>query len=200
MPIAKKINKLLFIAIFFAQFYGDGKTSNEKKKRRDGTQTYLDSYGGQLPLGCGGGLIEGDADAHGLMLGLGGGGSGGDAGCCGGGGGGGGGRRGGRGGGRQVPWCRDGRCGRGRGWRSFGALSQAARTDATEAVAGVAAARLAVGFAAAVLLVQVGVLGRLGAALQRHRDEGLGCGAGRHRRGSLPIAYCSQEGGNKDVN
>lgn len=77
----------------------------------------------------------------------------------------------------------------------MGAFGQTARADATEAVGGVAASRLAVDLAGAVLLVQVRVLGRLGAALQRHRDEGLGRGARRHRRRSLPIADCGETKG-----
>ena len=75
---------------------------------------------------------------------------------------------------------RDG--GRGRGQ---GALSQSAGADATEAVGGVAASGLAVGVAGVLLLLQVGVLGRLGAALQRDGDQRLAGGA-RGDRGSLP--------------
>lgn len=58
---------------------------------------------------------------------------------------------------------------------------QTVGTGAIEAVGGVAVgvARLAVDFGPAVLLVQVVVLRRLGAALHGHRDEGLG---GRTRR------------------
>lgn len=81
-----------------------------------------------------------------------------------------------------------GRAGGGRGVAGGGhgrrgaavALGQAAGPRAVEAVRRVAAARLAVGLALAVLAVQVGVLRRLGAALHRHRDVGLGGGAGGH--------------------
>lgn len=72
--------------------------------------------------------------------------------------------------------------------RTGDAPSQAVGAGAVQAVGGVAVgvARLAVDLRAAVLLVQVVVLGRLGAALHRHRDVGLGGGARRHgRRGNL---------------
>lgn len=69
--------------------------------------------------------------------------------------------------------------------RTGDAPGQAVGTGAVQAVGGVAVgvARLAVDVGAAVLLIQVVVLGRLGAALHRHRDVGLGGGAWRHWRG-----------------
>jgi len=70
-----------------------------------------------------------------------------------------------------------------------GAAGQAVGAGAVQAVGGVAVgvARLAVDLRPAVLLVQVVVLGRLGAALHRHRDVRLGGRARRHRRrGGLP--------------
>lgn len=69
--------------------------------------------------------------------------------------------------------------------RTGDAPGQAVGAGAVQAVGGVAVcvARLAVDLGAAVLLIQVVVLGRLGAALHCHRDVGLGGGAWRHRRG-----------------
>lgn len=86
------------------------------------------------------------------------------------------------GGGREngLPWSGD------RGGddvrRARDAPGQAVGAGAVQAVGGVAVgvARLTVDLRAAVLLIQVVVLGRLGAALHRHRDVGLGGGARWH--------------------
>ena len=90
--------------------------------------------------------------------------------------------------------------GGGHGRRGPVALGQAAGPRAVEAVGRVAAARLAVGLALAVLVVQVGVLRRLGAALHRHRDVGLGGGAGGHggRGGLLTGGYAGGDCGGRE--
>lgn len=66
--------------------------------------------------------------------------------------------------------------------RTGDAPGQAVGAGAVQAVGGVAVgvARLAVDLRAAVLLIQVAVLGRLGAALHGHGDVGLGGGAWWH--------------------
>lgn len=73
-------------------------------------------------------------------------------------------------------------------WRAGNTPGQAVGTGAVEAVRGVAVsvARLAGDLRPPVLLVQVVVLGRLCAALHRHRDVGLGgCTGGHWWRGDL---------------
>ena len=100
--------------------------------------------------------------------------------------------------------------GDGHGDRPRDTPSQAVGARAVEAVGGIAVclARLAGdGLAATValrLVVQVGVLGRLSAALHGHRDVGLGGSARRDRRGSLLTGavytrrQCWEEKGQKD--
>lgn len=91
--------------------------------------------------------------------------------------------------------------GDGHGDRPRDTPSQAVGAHAVEAVGGIAVclARLAGdGLAAAVtlrLVIQVGVLGRLSAALHRHRDVGLGGGARRYRWWALltGAAYTPRE-------
>lgn len=148
--------------------------------------SYLNSNRGQFPLGCSWGLLNGDRNAQGVILGLGRCGSGGSGDSSGG-------REVTRGWNRRYRACSGCRgYSRDRGWWRLGPLSQTACADATETVRGVAASWLAVGLTATVLLVKVYVLGWLCAALHRHWDEGLGRGAGWDWWRSLPIADCRQ--------